>query len=100
MEAELYEALIKSKPCMEALITPMNSKLTYKDKSEEWKISKTTMMEKKRNPTERGQLRLIQLTNSSYNIYMTLTRKEIETRMNQDDIREDTSGIHREADRL
>lgn len=76
MKGELCTALLKSEPCMETL-TSVKSELACKDKSDEWKFSKATMI-KRKNHTAR-HVRSIALTNSLYKIIMMLIRKETDT---------------------
>ena len=77
LKGELYKIIGNSKKCLEIITKCLNNELKRTDKPNEWKISKTILLEKKRKPTAKD-LRPIALTDISYKIYMSLIKNKIE----------------------
>ena len=72
----MYKALVKNKKCLEMMTQCYKKELELKEKPQEWKISKTRMRDKTKRPTVKD-LRPIALTNTSYEIFMSILKDEI-----------------------
>ena len=86
LKPELYKALGNSEKCLEALAKSYRNELEQEEKQDDWKESRTKMVEKKRKPQAKD-LRPIALLNISYKIFMMIVKEEIEEhlRMNGED---------------
>ena len=76
--------MLSSNKCIETLTKCMNTELNKTDKPNTWKMSKTKLIEKKRNPMAKD-LRPIALTDISYKIYMSLIKDKIEKHIKRND---------------
>ena len=77
LKGELYKELANSELCIAKLTECFNTVLESETVPEEWKKSRTVLLEKKRRATVRD-LRPLALTNISYKIYMALIKVKIE----------------------
>ena len=77
LKGELYKALTRSKICIKKLTSCLNKTLETGTVPEEWKESRTVLLEKKKKATVKD-LRPLALTNISYKIFMSLLKIRIE----------------------
>ena len=77
LKGELYKTLTGSNICMKKLTSCFNKILTSGTIPEEWKKSRTVLLEKKKKATVKD-LRPLALTNISYKIFMSLLKIRIE----------------------
>ena len=99
LRPEYYKTLLDSDVCINTLVDCFNTELEGKAKPEEWKISKTKMLEKKRKPTAKD-LRPIALTNVSYKIYMALIKNELEEHLKENIALEESQAGFTEGGRI
>ena len=84
LKGELYKALAKSDVCMKKITDCLNNIIESEEVPEEWKQSRTVLLEKKRKPTVKD-LRPLALTNISYKMYMSLLKIKIEEHIERND---------------
>ena len=77
LKIELYKCLSEDEEVLQTLTHTLNEILRHREVPEQWKRSKTIMIEKKVKPTIRD-FRPIALTNASYKIFMGLIKDKIE----------------------
>merc|ERR1712179_821047 len=77
LKGELFKELRSSEVCMKTMVKCFNNILKEEVAPSSWTKSTTKMIKKTRRPTARD-FRPIALLNSSYKIYMSFIRDEIE----------------------
>ena len=78
LKPQLFKALAKNDTCVQAFKTSMNKILQTREIPERWKMSKTLMIPKVKNPKAKN-LRPISLTNVSQKMFMKIVRDRIES---------------------
>lgn len=99
LKAEIYKAMIGERNMLVKLTECFRNELEEEEKPEEWKRSKTKMLEKTRKPTPKD-LRPIALTNISYKLYMSLLKDEIEDHLRKNNVILETQAGFTEGGRV
>ena len=97
LKGEFYSALIVSEKCIKTLVKCMKNELNSATKPEEWRKSRTNLIEKRSKPTIKDY-RPIALTNVSYKLFMSLIKNAIEEHLdNSNQLLEEQAGFTKNA---